>query len=629
MNQMDKLLFRKWLPGVAVHLLLAISIIYYYVKSGGTRWEAIPIHFFLLFTCFYCLLAYWVFIYRIWKKPNRLSSILFCGSHIALSVWIILIHLAAATGFIILSDQVSIQAFLIYISTLPAISEQIGLNLTLFTGIVLILLLIFSLFWYQWIKQLRHLPELLQSHRFSKKQIVMGMLLLVVTLFPFLGFKILIGNEWMKSLQSEPFANHFRPATSFSFSSKSSMIDFERHIEDRISFNNNNQISTEGLPNIVLIMLDGARADHMSLYGYHRPTTPFLDSLKETGFFTKADFATSTCTDSICGITTMLSAQFFSEIHFLNFKIHDVLHDIGYNTHFILSGDHSRAYANLKRFYGDDLTTYKDGFTVVGQPTTDDEIVIRNLESSELYSDSTPSFYYIHLMSLHFAGVKYDQHTQFRPEYQESVHSLSRIINRSDQSEVDPLMISQLTNTYDNRMIQADDYIRRIFQILESNGVLDNSIVAITSDHGESMGEGGWVGHGGDINLAQINIPLFFYSKNIHAINQEIPYGTLIDVAPSILGLLNLPIPTTWEGIDLFSQFRDHSYHMSRQRGGNNNAVLFYKNDQRYLYSMNRLTGKEQLFNWDLEPYETLDENYINKDVVRKSGRDLYLQRFN
>lgn len=627
---MLKILFRKWLPGIAIHLILAIAVLYYYYIHGGTRWEAIPIHSFLLISCFFMLLASWAIYFRFWKKPGNLISILFLGSHVALSAWIILLHLSAATGYIILSDQVSIRAFLNYISTLPAISSQLGLNLTVLGGIASGLLILIALSWYFWLKQIRSLPEFLQSHQYSNKQLIAGLSLLTLTLFPFWGFKVLIENEWMKSLQSEPFANHFRPATSFSFSQKPSAIDFERHIQDRIAFKENLEIDikTDDLPNIILIMIDGARADHMSLYGYHRKTTPFLDSLATTGYFTKADFATSTCTDSICGITTMLSAQFFSEIHFLNYKIHDVLHDIGYNTHFILSGDHSRAYANLQRFYGDDLTSYKDGFTETGQPTTDDEIVIRHLENDHFYDNSRPSFYYIHLMSLHFAGVKYDQHTHFTPEYQESVHSLSRIINRSDKGNLNSSTIAMLTNTYDNRMVQADDYIRRIFKILKSNGVLNNSIVAITSDHGESMGEGGWVGHGGDINLAQINIPLLFYSKNIPAINHEISYATLIDIAPSILGLLHSPIPSTWEGVDLFSRQRNQSYHMSRQRGGNNNAVLFYKNDHRYLYSMNRRIGREQLFNWDLAPYQPLDEQYMHIDEVRNTGRELYLQRF-
>ncbi len=626
---MVNILFRKWLPGILVHVLLAAAILYYYLSNGATRWEAIPIHSYLLISCFYFLLIFWAFIFWIWKKPNRWIYTLFCGSHIVLSIWIILLHLASITGFIILSDQVSIQAFLIYVPTLPDISRQIGINPSILAGITFIFISLVSLLWYMWYKQLYHIPETLQNYDYSKFQVLLGVALLILTLIPFWGFKTLIEKEWMKSLQSEPFANHFRPSSSFSFTHTSALIDFDKHIKERNDYQakTRDRVNTNDLPNIVLIMLDGARADHMSVYGYHRDTTPFLNSLNEAGYYSKASFATSTCTDSICGITTMFASQFFTKVHFLNYKLHDVLHDIGYGIHFFLSGDHTRAYANLERFYGEDITTFKDGFSESGQQPTDDEMVLFHLKNSQYLQNDNPAFIYIHLMSLHYYGVKYEQHTRFTPEYPESVHSLTRMIYRGTE-QLDSLTTSKLTNTYDNRMVQTDDYIRRIFHVLEDQGILDDSIVIITSDHGESLGDGNLVGHGNEIHHAEINIPLIFFSKNKPAINQDIPYATLIDIAPSILGLIDMPVPSTWEGKDIFTTQRNYSYHMSQRRDGSNNAVILISDHQNYLYSRNRITGNERYFNLTKDPYKELDEYYVNRKKVLTRARELYNVRF-
>jgi sulfatase-like protein len=111
---------------------------------------------------------------------------------------------------------------------------------------------------------------------------------------------------------------------------------------------------------VVLIIVDSLRADHMQVYGYQRRTTPFLSSLVQSGRMKRVGAAFSTCSESFCGITSTLSGREFRNISARDFQIQDVLRDQGYQTWFLLSGNH-RVWNGLPQFYHADDGTFFDG----------------------------------------------------------------------------------------------------------------------------------------------------------------------------------------------------------------------------------------------------------------------------
>lgn len=66
--------------------------------------------------------------------------------------------------------------------------------------------------------------------------------------------------------------------------------------------------------NVVLIIVDSLRADRMQVYGYARPTTPFLSRLVQSGCMKMVRSAFSTCSESFCGITSTLASREFRDI---------------------------------------------------------------------------------------------------------------------------------------------------------------------------------------------------------------------------------------------------------------------------------------------------------------------------
>ncbi len=169
---------------------------------------------------------------------------------------------------------------------------------------------------------------------------------------------------------------------------------------------------------VVLIIVDSLRADHMQVYGYQRPTTPFLSSLVQSGRMKRVGAAFSTCSESLCGITSTLSGREFRDISARDFQIQDVLRDQGYQTWFLLSGNH-RAWNGLPQFYHADDGTFFDGSQTERYTMDDDRLVLEGLERVPPASPDRPSFFYLHLMSPHYLGVQLpESHVFTRPDDQ-------------------------------------------------------------------------------------------------------------------------------------------------------------------------------------------------------------------
>ncbi|MDX6612802.1 MAG: hypothetical protein QOD75_1988 [Blastocatellia bacterium] len=294
--------------------------------------------------------------------------------------------------------------------------------------------------------------------------------------------------------------------------------------------------------NVVIIIVDSLRADHTQVYGYERPTTPFLASLYAAGRLRKVEFATSTCAESNCGILSTLFSRTLRHQIPENFKLYDLLKDQGYKTYFILSGNHD--WQGLKESYGHEMDLYFDGVNSTRYSKADDRLIFEGLERVPSH-EAGPAFFYIHLMSAHLIGLKQDKYKLYQPSAVKNDWS-ALFKGEYDRETV--------VNNYDNGVTQADATIREVFATLQQKGYLQNSIVMILADHGEGLGDRGSSGYGHVSSLHQefIRIPLLIYDDS-SAVYGNLKFGTQIDVAPTIVDRLGLSIPQSWEGSSLLS----------------------------------------------------------------------------
>lgn len=297
--------------------------------------------------------------------------------------------------------------------------------------------------------------------------------------------------------------------------------------------------------NVIVIIVDSLRADHMSLYGYERPTTPFLSSLEAAGTLKKVQFATSTCAESNCGI---LSTMFSKTLRYQvpqDFKLYDLLKDQGYRTNFVLSGSHD--WHDLREMYGYEHTLYFDGQDSKQFSRSDDRVIFEGLDRVPDAQD--PSFFYFHLMSAHLIGTKLDQYRVFQP---------SSVKNDWDALFGGAYDQATVVNNYDNGVVQADDTIKQLFGVMDRKGYLKNSIVVILADHGEALGDRrpGEYGHVSALYQEFIRIPILIYDPSGFNYG-PLTFGTQIDIAPTILERLGLPVPVSWQGTSLMHTAAD------------------------------------------------------------------------
>lgn len=615
---MIKPFFKNWIIAVGIHLALALSIIWYYYNDAALRWEAIPIHALLILSCFSLILSLSILLSC---KANGRVQKLFLPAfmHVGLSIWLILIHISAAISFFFWSDKVTIQAVFEYIPTLHLLAEHAGHNANLVITMIVSVFFLLIYLWIYWGKRLNQLFEKITKISLSKIQITGLILVIVISSGILFYFRYAIQSDRMQSLRSEPFANFFRESTIFSLRYKPTDIDLKDHLEAKDLFKSN--IPDEfNSANVILIMLDAARADHMSVYGYDRQTTPFLDSLYAENLLHRVEFATSTCTQSSCGISAMLSSVFFTRVHNVNYLIHDALHDAGYETYFLLSGDHSRAYSFMKQYYGTNVDFFRDGFSTPGSYQADDQLLLNYFDELPDFRNENPAFLYFHLMSPHLLGKKYPEFTHFKPS---SMNSQMDLFIRGLNGDLEPADHKIIKNNYDNGILQADHFIEQVFNSLNQKGYLDNSIVVITSDHGEALGENGNYGHARDIHKTAINVPLLIYYPDHITENEQISYGTLIDIAPTIFGLLDLPAPVSWEGIDLLNNERINSFHISTFINGNQ-AVIKKHEDKMFMLGYSRFTGKYTAYDLFNDPYTPV----ALADSIKEKLLELYMTEF-
>lgn len=280
-------------------------------------------------------------------------------------------------------------------------------------------------------------------------------------------------------------------------------------------------------PNVVIIMVDALRADHLKAYGYERETSPFLSALSDEGRLASVEMVHSTCSESACGILSVLTGKEFEDIRANSAHLGHILQANGYTSSFVVTGNHS--WGGLRTMYDADFLS--DGAMRERYAVNDDAGIISVLEQLDLAA-SQPNFLYLHLYSAHDLGLRHRQFNQFEP-FQPSFNPLASLFADAEDR------LRQELNNYDNGILQADFFIAQIFEQLRNKGLLQNSIVYITSDHGQGFGEHGHHGHTRFLFEEHTRVPLLIYDSQIDRY-QNRRYATHIDIAPTILDTLGI-----------------------------------------------------------------------------------------
>lgn len=271
---------------------------------------------------------------------------------------------------------------------------------------------------------------------------------------------------------------------------------------------------------IVLITIDALRADHVGAYGYQRrPTTPNLDRLAAEGVRFERAYAQAPHTSF--SIASMLTGKYFPTLARLApAEKHDpiafLLRQYGIKTAafyppavFFVDAQKLKAYAE-SHF----------GFEYIKFEYLDAPGRVRQI--ANYFEDEQPShtFLWLHLFEPH---EPYDSHPAFP-------------FGRGDMDR------------YDSEIAAADAAVGQVVDDVRRRR--PGTIIIVTADHGEEFEEHGGRYHGSSLHEEQIRVPLIISIPGVtpRVVGEQVE---LVDLAPTILSLLDIPIPTRMRGTDL------------------------------------------------------------------------------
>ncbi len=379
---------------------------------------------------------------------------------------------------------------------------------------------------------------------------------------------------------------------------KERKIDEQEEIERKRYLSSIAHKSNSDNINIVLITGDSLRPDHMSLYGYKRNTTPNIENIVKNNEGVFLNNMRSVCGHTACGMRGLASSKYVDSFSKNPIDIYEILKKLGYKTSLFLGGDFLNFYNSNLIFRKTDL--YFDGNEArkTNSYINSDEWIIE--KSALIKKEDNPQFLQFHLMSTHILGDSSEKYKVFFPE--KNCYKSEP----SSASEIDTCI-----NRYDNSILQFDFYVNKIIENLKENDLLKDSIIIISADHGEFLGEKGLFIHGKSFYEQVMKIPFILilperlrkanttFLKNIKKCSMP---TSIVDIAPTVLSLIDIDSPKTWEGIsikDYCQQDRKTKYLQSEY-----SVEVFNKN--KWLFKKVNDTQKNETFkfNLTLDPYE-------------------------
>jgi arylsulfatase A-like enzyme len=182
---------------------------------------------------------------------------------------------------------------------------------------------------------------------------------------------------------------------------------------------------------------------------------------------------------------------------------------------------------------------------------------------------------------------------------------------------------------YQGETRHTDRTLEELFTVLRELDLDEETLVIITSDHGEAFGEHGHIGHSWKVYDEFLHVPLIFWAPGLLPAGERIPgQVSLVDVAPTVLDLVDLGQPATMAGKSLAPRFLgddnspDQSYiYAEAPKGGKKTGRVFGARNEKYKF-ISREFVAEPLEIYDLEEDPGEQKNLVGDPELMQLGRE-------
>jgi arylsulfatase A-like enzyme len=309
------------------------------------------------------------------------------------------------------------------------------------------------------------------------------------------------------------------------------------------------------------------RADHLSSYGYSRNTSPYIDRIAKEGSLFENAIAPSSWTQPSHAslLTGRYTYEHQAELVPLDDRfqtISEALQEQGYRTGAVSA---NLFFFTRRQGFGRGFAHFEDNFQTIPDMASNtlygyifDYYFLRKILNYEepIYrkladdvTESALSWIQIDTQKPYFMFLNYfDVHDPYTPPdpYRAQFSSIDNpggVINSYVERYSPQLTPEQLQgeiDAYDGSILFVDDEIERLLNGLRQSGQLDNTIVIIASDHGESFGEHGLLQHSNSLYIEQIHVPLIIWWPGKIPANNRVNLPVSISALPAtILSFVN------------------------------------------------------------------------------------------
>ena len=314
-------------------------------------------------------------------------------------------------------------------------------------------------------------------------------------------------------------------------------------------------------PDIVLITLDAARPDHFSCYGYDRPTTPNIDRMSDeslvfTNVFALVPNTKRSVPTMITGLS-YLDHQVTEDDSILPDEartLAEYLRDAGYATACFSANPNNSLAIGVDQGYDEFFELWTEVPRTVSR--TPGYLTQRALEWLAGFDDSKPLHLQLHFTPPH---APYDPAPEFDlftdPTYDGWCDGTPRTLRQIDKAirGADDADLAQITALYDGNLRAVDDSVEQVLDTLRSRERWQDTVVLVTSDHGEAFFEHRRLLHNNTVYDEMLRVPFI-----LRLPGGRLPDGvdldrfaTLADLTPTLLATASVQPPATLDGADL------------------------------------------------------------------------------
>jgi arylsulfatase A-like enzyme len=317
-------------------------------------------------------------------------------------------------------------------------------------------------------------------------------------------------------------------------------------------------------PDVLIILVDTLRADRLGPWGGPPGLTPFMDSLAASGVVFTNAYSTSSWTNP--GVASLFTSRYPSQHHVSRFD--SKLADDEVTLAERLGAGGWRRVGFLANFRLMAQLGFGQGFDAWFPRMTGAKMHAHRLvqDAVRFYDRQLaphawsrwtrhPLLLYLHFMDPH---APYDPPEAVRrtrlgppPAGVDETVAVAKLMDFTRWSDLSPQELAYLEWLYDGEVAGLDAELARLFRRLRRRGLLDDTIVVLTADHGEEFGEHGGMQHGTALYQETVHVPLLVAGPGLPAGQIVTDEVSLVDVAPTLLGLLRLAPEPRFEGQSL------------------------------------------------------------------------------